>query len=167
MKFRLSVEDRQRNKTGAHLIGNRLYHAGEVVESDRPLDKLFKNKFEKVAASTPAAEGEFVNIVNMTNNPPVPVPHAPALKQGVEGEDIPENVSSPSIPQEEGVVSETSEHGKDVSSKYPNAHFAGLRVFFDKKTKLFTITDNEDVSVVVKTTRGTTNVSKFLAKQLS
>src|SRR5512146_2893247 len=62
MKFRLREKDPVGNKIGTHQCGDRLYRAGEVVESERPLDKLFRNKFDKVPDATPASPGEKVEV---------------------------------------------------------------------------------------------------------
>jgi hypothetical protein len=42
---------------GTHSEGGRRYKAGEIVESDEQLDKMFINKFEKVEDSKKASPG--------------------------------------------------------------------------------------------------------------
>ena len=63
MRFRLKTDDGNGNRTGKHLMGpvrNRKFRRtvlpGEVVESDQPLDQLFKNKFERIDDATPKPE---------------------------------------------------------------------------------------------------------------
>jgi len=38
---------------GRHISGGKVYKAGEVVETDRQLDRLFKNKFEQIGGGEP------------------------------------------------------------------------------------------------------------------
>ncbi len=69
MRFRLMEKDAQGNRTGKHLVGGmvggkfkgRKYKAGDVVESDRPLDTLFRGKFIRLPdAEPPEAEAHEV-----------------------------------------------------------------------------------------------------------
>lgn len=64
-KFRLMEKDAQGNKTGRHCMGpvvkghfSRIVRPGEVIESNDPLDVLFKNKFERLPDATPEPEPE-------------------------------------------------------------------------------------------------------------
>ena len=49
---------------GSHEEGRdanrRLFVKGDIVESNRPLDKIFVNKFQRVDADTPSSKGERV-----------------------------------------------------------------------------------------------------------
>jgi len=46
MKFKLT--------NGLHVHGKRVFSEGSVIDSPSDLTKIFKGKFEKVAAETPA-----------------------------------------------------------------------------------------------------------------
>ena len=37
---------------GLHREGDKLFHKGDIVESDKDLDEIFRNKFEAVTGST-------------------------------------------------------------------------------------------------------------------
>jgi hypothetical protein len=45
---------------GKHSQDGKVYEAGSVIPSKRDLTKVFKNKFEKVASSTPSSKGREV-----------------------------------------------------------------------------------------------------------
>jgi hypothetical protein len=60
MRFRLREKDGNGNPVGVHLMGkvvngrfSRRVMPGEIVESNEPLDQLFKNKFEKLDGDVP------------------------------------------------------------------------------------------------------------------
>jgi hypothetical protein len=60
-RFRMAVQDAAGNKTGLHRIGDKIFHGGDVVVSDEPLDRLFKNKFERIDYIIPPATQEDVD----------------------------------------------------------------------------------------------------------
>lgn len=55
-RYRLMLKDAAGNRTGSHSMGPvgknrrwaRVVKPGEIVESDQPLDELFRNKFERL-----------------------------------------------------------------------------------------------------------------------
>jgi hypothetical protein len=65
MKFRLMTTDKMGNKVGGHSQGkvkngrfSEHYERGQILESDRPLDTLFRGKFERLDGPSPAPESE-------------------------------------------------------------------------------------------------------------
>ncbi len=64
--FRLMTRDRHGLKVGSHSMGpvengvfSRVVRPGEIIESEQPLDTLFRNKFEKIRDDvTPEPEAE-------------------------------------------------------------------------------------------------------------
>lgn len=67
MRFRLMTKDASGNKAGVHHMGPvnpktrrwaKTIRPGEIVESDEPLDELFRNKFERLPDITPEPEAE-------------------------------------------------------------------------------------------------------------
>ncbi len=53
--YRLMTRDRHGLKVGSHSMGpvvggvfSRVVRPGEIIESEQPLDQLFRNKFERV-----------------------------------------------------------------------------------------------------------------------
>ncbi len=63
--YRLMTRDRHGLKVGKHSMGpveggvfSRVVKPGEIIESEQPLDQLFRNKFERVHDVTPEPEAE-------------------------------------------------------------------------------------------------------------
>ena len=146
MKFRMTKSDNQGNKTGVHRVGNEKYHAGDVIESDQPLDVLFRNKFERVPDSTKVSEPEIVRTVRTPN--------------------IPNPVKEKEVDEVDSSDKKENTYGKDVTADYPAASTLGLKVFHSAKYKIFTIVDDEDGEFVVKTSKSKKNISRFLEKQV-
>ena len=55
-KYRLKTNDGHGNKIGRHCIGpivnghfSQTVQPGSIIESDQPLDQLFRNKFELIS----------------------------------------------------------------------------------------------------------------------
>jgi len=67
-RYRLMEKDNMGNKIGPHSCGKVVrgrftehYLPGQIVESDMPLDKLFRGKFERVSDSNaPVSKPEIV-----------------------------------------------------------------------------------------------------------
>ncbi len=64
-RFRLMERDAMGNKVGPHSVGPvvngrfaKTYKAGDVIESDRPLDQVFRGKFERLDGPSPEPEAE-------------------------------------------------------------------------------------------------------------
>lgn len=66
-RFRLTLKDASGNKTGPHHMGPvhpktrrwaKVIKPGEVVETDQPLDELFRGKFERLPDLKPEPEAE-------------------------------------------------------------------------------------------------------------
>jgi hypothetical protein len=153
MKFRLTESDNQGNKTGLHRIENQIYQAGDVIESDRPLDVMFRNKFERVSDDTPASQPKIVNTVGK-RVPAIPQPPIDnSDKQEAGNEDTPASASSKS-------------YGKDVTNFYPNADLLHLKIYHSEDTGVFTIVDEAEGDYVVKTSKSNKNIARFLQKQL-
>lgn len=60
MRFRLMEKDAVGNRTGAHYMGpvklgkfSKVVRPGEIIESDKPLDEVYRNKFERLHDPTP------------------------------------------------------------------------------------------------------------------
>jgi hypothetical protein len=159
VKFKLTEQDGQGNKTGVHRIGAERYHAGDIIESDIPLDDLFRNKFERVPDNTPASKPEMVNVVGKVVQPPIPEP-----KKETDAEEGAGKSKNNPAPSED---SKESPHGEDVTSDFPNAKVLHLTVYYSEDKDKYTVVDNEDDGFVVKRTKSVTNLNKFLKKQIS
>jgi len=159
VKFQLTKEDKQGNKTGLHRVGNQRYRAGDVLETDLPLDKLFRNKFERVSEATPVSEPEIVRTIRVAGVPA----EAPAIPkpESVKQDDAIETTEA-SRPKK----SDKSPHGKDVTDEFPEAELLKLAVYHDKKSTKYTVVDVEEGDVVVKVSKSKVNISKFLARQM-
>ena len=155
----MTKSDNQGNKTGVHRVGNEKYHAGDVIESDQPLDVLFRNKFERVPDSTKVSEPEIVRTVRTPN---IPNPVKEKEVDEVDSSDKNEESTSTSNPTSK----KENTYGKDVTADYPAASTLGLKVFHSAKYKIFTIVDDEDGEFVVKTSKSKKNISRFLEKQV-
>lgn len=121
---------RFRVKNGKHHENGVKYGKNDVVESDRPLDKLFVNKFEVLPdePSTPKAK-KAAKVV--------------AEGEEVETEEDPKDATGASIKstQKEGVMDRpnkdvdssalSSELGDNVTTDFPTALDAGVVVFKD------------------------------------
>jgi len=63
-RFRLTTTAAAGNRTGQHVIPqpdgkpSKVIRPGEVIESDKPLDKLFRNKFERLGGDVTEPEPE-------------------------------------------------------------------------------------------------------------
>lgn len=161
MKFRLKEKDDQGNKIGAHRDGSVRYHRGDIIESDKPLDEILRNKFERVAESTPVSEGEYVPAAKDKQKPDIPQPKKVEPVKHEAGEEALEE--SPASEPAAKKKPSRSKHGKDVTADFPDAILLKFKVYH--KAKIFTVID-EDGNVAVKKSKSPTNITKFLEKQL-
>ena len=184
-KFRLKIKDDQGNKIGNHVIGTDVYHAGDVVDTKRPLDKIYRNKFERVPDATPAStptklvlgtvdlpdvEDELLERP-VIQKPDVAVPHdvapfeelpMPGVVVAEEGavEDntntVPSDISD----------SETAERfGIDVTDEFGGAESANVKVYFKGKNDFYSVVDNESGKVLKRTKKEET-VGEFVGTLL-
>ena len=168
MKFQLTKSDNQGNKTGLHRVGNERYHAGDVIETDQPLDKLFRNKFVRVPDTTPASEPEIVRAVR---TPKIPQPKTPVQRgrdeevgNTVTNTDTNATPSSTISPSSKEKINDS--RGEDVTTKYPNASLLHLKVYHSAETGMYIIVDEDEGDFVVKTSKSAKNIGRFLDKQL-
>lgn len=129
-----------RVREGFHHDGKgKSYRKGQVLRSDKPLHKLFPNKFDIVASKDKDAK-----------------------------EDATEGASrkkkkSRSAPYEKGVGLE--DIGKDVSQRFPDAINQGLRVYQTEDGE-FNVTDERDLYAPInKKPMTKAETKKFLTEQ--
>ncbi len=165
MKYQLKEKDQAGNKIGPHRIGNKKYHAGDILQSDMPLDKLFRGKFERVAdANARVSQPEIVKLpkLSMRNNAAA---EAVVDASGVDAESVhPTTLPVVENPiKEEGNVK--SQHGADVTEDFPNAELTGMKVFHDVGKDVFKVVDPGS-DEVLKRAKTEAIVEKFLKTQL-
>lgn len=168
MKFRITEKDNQGNITGPHRTGNKRYRAGQIVESDQPLDRLFKNKFELVPDNIPASKPEIVRTVTVTKPP---ISHLEKPAEDETGEDTPVSVQESEQVEDQESESKPkprrSQYGKDVTEDFPDAVLLKLKVYYATRKNIYSVVDEEEgEKVVVKTSKSSKNVEKFLEKDL-
>lgn len=173
-KYRLgindSLKDTQGNLTGSHRIGNVRYVRGDIVESDEPLDKLFRGKFVKVSEGVPVSEGTHLKRSGKINLRPARA--AVAARAGEA------TVDSPASPLQEQVdrlmesqaksvkAAKKSPYGTDVTTDFPNAEMLDMKVFNKTNAqKPYTVVDVAS-GEVLKQSKSKMLVKKFLDKQL-
>lgn len=67
-------------KSGCHREGGKVYHSGDIVDSNRDLEKAFKNKFERVVRTIIVDEEESEKPSRRTKPPKSPE----VVKEGLE-----------------------------------------------------------------------------------
>lgn len=175
MKFQLGnsgmgFRDAQGNLTGSHRVGNVRYERGAVIETDQPLDELFRGKFFPVGDDTPVSKGMQLKRKGKS---------ALAMKENTEavvgkgGEDG--KPSSPPDTAEErmlkmaGVKKQEPQpkvkHGLDVTDDFADAELAKMKVFLNPKTDSYIVVDPES-GEVLKRVKTDKLVKKFLKSQL-
>lgn len=107
-KFKLQNPIQPQEKVGSHCEDGKEFFSGQVVESERPLDDLFPNKFVRVGDAEKASEGEAT----------VPIP------QHV--------IDSQKKAAEEEKVEQQKPAGNDVTDQFPVAGQKGLAVFMEE-----------------------------------
>lgn len=155
MKFKMLEKDDAGNRVGPHQIGNQIFRAGQVIDSTAPLDKIFRNKFERVHDGTPASKPEIIATIRPTNLAPV----KQTTETVVEDEEVEDTTPSTSDSEPS-----KSKHGEDVTDDFADAELAGMKVF--EKNGSFTVTDAES-GEVMKKAKSDKLITKFLKSQLS
>lgn len=167
MRFRLLSSDGKGNRVGNHYQGNMCYKAGDVLESDRDLAKLFRNKFERVADETPLSEGTPVQTVMAGHTPPTVTPSDTVEVEGLTDPPTSTNTTS-EVPVDEDVVTTNPKPkslGEDVTEQYPNADIVGVRVLYNAKKNGYSVVSQED-GTVLKRYKQPASVKKYLADQI-
>lgn len=172
MKFRLLKVDGQGNKVGPHRMGNKLYRAGQVLESTRPLDTLFRGKFERVTDPNvkvskpeivilPKVRGQKEAVVDADGEGQATSPSLPPLDQQMK-----DQLESHAVTKREK-SGETSPNpqGADVTDDFPDADLAAMKVYHNIKSDLFLVVD-EKSGEVLKKAKSEELVTKFLKSQL-
>ena len=176
MKFRLLKEDKFGVMIGPHYEKNKRYKPGDVLESDRPLDQIFKGKFEPVDSHTPISEPEIVKR-NSRLNAVLPTPPEPT---GVDKPSAaPVTLSPPEIisededvdisgeveePQAEEAGESHAKYGEDVGNQFPSAAVAKMNVYFDGEK--YRVVDPETGRPVSKKLSTKQKVKSFLKSYL-
>lgn len=136
-----------KKKQGKHVEEDVMYGPGDVVESGRPLDKLFPGRFKKLegvqAKKAEASEGVPLN------EPAPAAEEVPAAQDEDEDEDEEEEVDEveSSKGDDEDTKALTMEQGEDFTAKFADASKAGFKVF--KNADGYTVVDATDVTKVV------------------
>jgi hypothetical protein len=158
MKFQLMEKDSVGNKTGTHRIGAKRYCAGEVMESNDPLDTLFRNKFVKVPDSTPVSPGITLKVPGQKKVKPVSALGTAEVLVGERGEKVPSPLPESKAQEEDPLL----RYGVDVTDEFPDALLTRppIRVFHNAKEKRFIAVTSD--GKVVKKTVGEKAMCKFL-----
>jgi hypothetical protein len=165
----MGFRDAQGNLTGSHRIGNTRYDRGAVIESEEPLDELFRNKFFRVGNDIPTSQGTMLKRKGksaLTASKPEAV-----VGKGREG--VPSTPSLADSPLEQraqalgltGKPDTTSKHGMDVTDEFGDAELAKMKVFLNPKTDSYIIVDPES-NEILKRVKTDKLVKKFLKSQL-
>lgn len=119
---------------GTHFEDGKLYRRGEVVESNRPLDTNFENKFQKVGG--PVSESPRAKEIRArkASKSAAPVKTAKGGKKGPQ--------KGAEAGQGAGKDPGANPFGKDVTGEYEQAQNFGLQVF--RKRDLHTVIDPAD-----------------------
>lgn len=134
---------------GKHGDANgRIYHKGDVVESDKDLTKAFKNKFRLVESP------------KVPSKPAVPVPVAvPTLEPAVEPEAAPSVVEA-KTKEVNGQEEPVRKLGMDVTEDFPTAVDKGVGVY-QKGVKFYVSRDG--VEALNPKPLKPTEVARFIA----
>ncbi len=158
MKFELLEKDDAGNRVGPHQVGNQIFRAGQVLESDAPLDQIFRNKFKRVHDNTPSSKPEIIATIRPVKAEPVKET-ARTVVVDEEAEEIVPSASSPEAPK--------SKYGMDVTEDFADfaeAELTGMKVF--EKDGSFIVVDVES-ETVLKRAKSDKIIIKFLKSQLS
>ena len=148
MKFRLKVKDDQGNIIGDHYDGPNRYVGGQVIESTKPLDKIFRGKFERVEDETPVSTPEIVKVLNY-------------VKENKPEEDTPEVAPEVEDVEEKPVSKKSKKHGLDVTEDFTGATLHGVKVYLEPSTGLYKIMDGES-EAILKKAKDESSVKKYI-----
>ncbi|MDD5502850.1 MAG: hypothetical protein PHH26_05240 [Candidatus Thermoplasmatota archaeon] len=132
---------RLRKDVGPHRQDGREYGPGEVIESDLPLNELFRGKFDEIEDSSPTEK--------MPAFPNIPAPSV------VKEDSSPSNPPSP----------KPSFKGKDETDKYPEAVSLGVSII--KNGAWYVVVDNETGDILSDRGLRRKDVDPFLQKMIS
>lgn len=159
MRFRLlngkHTELRRRGKKKEEREVGRSYKVGDVVESDRPLNELYANKFERLPDEEPTEVRAARKKAEKAGKLPNPNPPKPELD--------PEHVYDQ---DDETSASISSELGENVTADFPKAVEANLLVLCDEDEK-YHVADPDDPDEALNDkplSKG--QCDKFISKQL-
>lgn len=153
------------------------YEAGEVIESDKPLDQMYANKFKRLTGKTKRPKDLDETLDQSGHVMDAPKTLAQKRKEKAKTKRIQTNPSDSRFAdddeeeeveeeetedEEEGEVEEEDEeeevstadvskpkpHGKEVTDKFPDLAKADLLVFKDKK-KGFTVVDKDSPETIL------------------
>jgi hypothetical protein len=148
MKFRLKVKDDQGNTIGDHYDGAKKYVGGQVIETSKPLDTIFRGKFEKVEDETPVSAPEIVRTLTYMEE------KKKEEKRVVDEIPVEGEVSAPK-------VNKVKKHGLDVTDDFTGASLHGMKVYLEQSTGLYKIMD-ADSEAILKKARDEKSVKKYL-----
>jgi len=135
---------------GKHYEGTKCYKKGDIIASDKPLDKLFRNKFEIVSRP--------VEVDTVGSSP----------SSGPESDPVETLVMTPVLEEveTEDTITSTSEeeqdvyHGDDVTKKFPDAIAKGVLVY--RKGRKYTVVDFDSNEVLDSTMTRKAKVEEWL-----
>lgn len=133
-------------KSGLHKDGDKVYKVGSLIESDKDLSQIFKNKFEKVETKTEV----------ITPNKGL-TPSLPSV-------DIDKGAGEPSTPASKSNEQPNSDFGKDITKQFPKAKEIGCKVF-EKQNKLFLL-DEVDGEILNAEPLNKDEIDKFIKQYL-
>ena len=157
MKFRIKP------KCGSHSYKGKTYVSGDVIETNVDLAKIFPFKFVKIEGTTPVNEDVAPPDIPMLQEEGKEDSAGKSLEPSFpEVEARQSNATIPLPPEDE--TEDSSEHGKDVTSKFPSALKVNLKVYV--KANWYSVVDPDDGEVLNEKKLRKKAVTKFLKDYL-
>ncbi len=156
-KFR--VLDGKHHTTDA--AGNEYtYHKNDIIESDKPLDTIFLNKFERVGGPAPTLKDGVTDPQSRLAGDSLAKAQAKKEAATTEDDDTAEEstAKAPSAKEPEVV---SSKLGDDVTDTFPEAEEAGFKVFKGKGGWYVAETEDLDKALNAKALKKT-EVAAFI-----
>lgn len=130
----------------------RVYEAGDTVESEFDLAKMWPTKFDLISGSA-----------KQTDIPTAPSIPAPAKTDGQEGKGgVEPETTPPKSKKKKGDEEKESAHGKDVTADFPSAKGVGFKIY--EKGNWFTVVDANDGEKMNEKALRKKDVQTFLDK---
>ena len=161
MKFRIKL------KCGSHTQDGKKYIAGDTIESNVDLAKIFPFKFVKIEGIAPVNEDVAPPDIPMLQEEGKEDSASKSLEPSfpeVETQQSNATIPLPSETKEEEIKEEESEYGKDVTAKFPSASKVKLKVYV--KSNWYSVVDPDDGEVLNEKKLRKRAVTEFLKDYL-
>lgn len=150
-------------RAGKHSEGGEKFH-GDIIETDKPLDKMFANKFRKLGEPEEPKPVKKVGKTKPVAKSPLPAPFPAAIDEGGRGKVEPakrgskvkDQIDEDNDNDDEDVETEAtaglkddavSGFGEDITLTFDEVGESKVKVFRDDSSKLFTIVSSEEPEV--------------------